>query len=147
GRGGSGRNNQRGAGSGGTGEEVFQTEGRGQVYQTEGRAGQTSVQVGRTVTRANPPVSGANPPPVQPEAPQLAAAQVDNTLQVGARGGRAVVNRVQTPARVAPQAVTQPAGNGNRLDVTRSEKKAVLMLEARNPAQPSAVVHRSLITK
>jgi hypothetical protein len=99
-----------------------------------------------TVVVNSPPA--LNPVGGQPAQQQLAA-QVVNDQVLDNRGGRAGnAVRVQTPARVAaPQAVTTPAGNGNQLDVTRSENKAVLMLEARNPAQPSAVLHRSLLTK
>jgi hypothetical protein len=145
----SGRNNDRGTGSPGSGRDSLQTEGE-QVIIRGNEATRNSVVL-RQLQDGSGQAGGANPAPGQPAQQQLAAQVADTPQPSGARGGRnpVAVNRVQNPGRVPPQpqAVTTRAGNGNQLDVTRAENTRVLYIEARNPAQPSAVVHRSLLTK
>jgi hypothetical protein len=97
--------------------EVNQTEGRA-VAQTEGQAG------------AQP----ANPAPsLNPSTPQLA---------------RPVV-RMSTRGNLAPEPTPQAArpSSGNRLSVNRVENPSAVMIESRDPAKPSAVIHRSYIAK
>jgi hypothetical protein len=140
--------------------------GRDPLAQTEERAAQTSAIPGGGFGRPQNPgyLAGNNAPnnpavgyPYPNGGPagqqqgqtQLSAVQVDNVrvLDNVGRSPRQVYGN-RTVTRAVTQPVTQPAGNGNQLDVTRGENSRVLMLEARNPAQPSApVIHRSLITK
>jgi hypothetical protein len=120
-----GGGNDGGRGRGQQAAEVNQTEGR--AVQTEGRAGQI---------RVNRPTAGGRV--VQNPAPAQQPAQ---------RGF--VVNDLAADNVGRGNAMPQPASQppGNRLNVNRVDNRAAVVIEARDAAQPSAVIHKSFIAK
>jgi len=124
----SGGNND---GQRGASQEAMQVD----AFQTEGRAAQSGARMPTTGPGRGGRASGSN---VNPAAGQQVLRQ---QLAVG---NNAVVDNVQL-ANPVPAPGQQAAGN--RLNVNRVDNPSALVIEARDAAKPSAVIHRSVIAK
>ena len=111
-----------------------------EVYQTEGRAvSQTESSPAVQVHLPRPATRAALNPSAGQQARQRGSINAFALDPVADNVGRSGSGR-----GVADPAPQQP---GNRLNVNRVDNRAAVVIEARDAAKPSAVIHRSYITK